>query len=161
MNDFAKYDGDKVGFGGNKPSSIPTKDVNQTNHRKRGLSEDNTGVICPVRRKLYPPTQKSTPILYQKGKYKNVVQGVRRTLPVHKRGRPPRGRLREKYARNKGSKGEKKWDSEHVWAPLLEPNYSHFFLQILWIIPTLSGYCFGWFGNIPCRKFQYFCTHCR
>ena len=115
MNDFAEYDGDKVGFGGNKPSSIPTKDVldvnqnvNQTHRRERGLSEDNTGVIRPVRRKIYPLTQKSTPVHYQKGKHENVVQGVRRTLPVHKRGRPPRGRLRKKYARNKRTKGEKK-----------------------------------------------------
>ena len=77
---------------------------------------------------IRPQTKKTTPIRYQKGKYRNMEQGVRRTLSVHRKGKSPRPRLRKRYARNKGTKeGEKKWASEHVWAPLLEPSYSAFF----------------------------------
>ena len=98
LNVLGEHDEENgIGIARTKPSLVPTEDKKvkkQSKHLRRGLSED----VKNVSRRIYPQTKKSTPVRYQKGKYKHLVQGARRKLPKTIRGRPPRGRLRRTYS---------------------------------------------------------------
>ena len=76
-----------------EPSLVLTKRVrykDKEQSSQRGLADRSTvgkqvkvDAVC----RIWPQTKKSTPVRYQKGVHKHLVQGVHRTSPVHKRGK--------------------------------------------------------------------------
>ena len=78
-----------------QPSYVPTEEKEEVQGVQGGLTGNNLRDLRPTHT-IRPQTKKSTSIRYQKGKYRNMEQGVRRTPSVHRKGKAPRPRLRKR-----------------------------------------------------------------